>query len=160
MLDNGGRTPPPPSGCLSVCCCTLATRSGKQRELQRRHSADRCLRRPSWRGAPGSPPSRRVRRLEVSDPRLSGAAQTHSGPITSSSSSSSSSDCDAITPNQFPSTHPSPPPRAARCHPENQWSAALASNPRVAGSIPALVHVSLSKTPNPELLAVAVSTVF
>jgi len=41
-----------------------------------------------------------------------------------------------------------------------QWSAGLSLNQGVGGLIPALVDVSLSKTPNPKLLAVAVSTVY
>jgi len=41
-----------------------------------------------------------------------------------------------------------------------QWSAGPSSNQGVGGSIPALVDVSLSKTLNPEVLPVSVSTVF
>jgi len=41
-----------------------------------------------------------------------------------------------------------------------QWEAGPSFNQQVGGSIPALVDVSLSKTLNPELLAVAASTVY
>jgi len=41
-----------------------------------------------------------------------------------------------------------------------QWVAGPSFNQGVGGSIPALVFVSLSKTLNPELLPVAVSTVY
>jgi len=40
-----------------------------------------------------------------------------------------------------------------------QWVASQSLNQRVGGSIPGLVDVSLSKTLDPELLPVAVSTV-
>jgi len=40
------------------------------------------------------------------------------------------------------------------------WLAGPSSNQGVGGSIPALVDVSLSKTLNPELFPVAVSTVY
>jgi len=41
-----------------------------------------------------------------------------------------------------------------------QWLAGLSFDHEVGGSIPFLVDVSLSKTLNPELLPVAVSTVY
>jgi len=50
--------------------------------------------------------------------------------------------------------------RGTEYHAGGQWSAGLSFHQGVGGSIPALVDLSLSKTLNPDLLPVAVSTVY